>query len=157
MQPRLRHHTIAPKGIEAVLGLETYVRNSGLERSLLELVKIRSSQINGCAYCLEMHTRETRELGETEPRLHLLAAWRESSLYTRRERAALAWTEAVTLVADTHVPDDVFEEVRGHFTDEELVNLTLAVSTINTWNRLAIAFRAAHPAPRTATHDQRVA
>lgn len=128
-----------------MLALENYVRTSGLEHSLYELVKIRASQLNGCAFCLEMHTREARQAGETEARLHLLAAWRESPLYSARERAALAWTEALTLIAETHAPDDVFTEARAHFSEKELVHLTLAIGVINTWNRLAIGFRAVHP------------
>lgn len=145
MKPRLNHFQAAPGALQAMLALENYVRSSGLEHSLYELVKIRASQINGCAFCLEMHTREARAAGETEARLHLLAAWRESPLYSARERAALAWTEALTLVAETHAPDDVFAEARAHFSEQELVHLTLAIGVINTWNRLAIGFRAVHP------------
>ena len=118
---------------------------SGLEPALINLVKTRASQINGCAYCIHMHTREARGRGESEERLYLLDAWRESPLYTERERAALAWTEAVTLVAKTHVPDAVYDEARRHFSAEELVKLTVAVVTINAWNRIAISFRAVHP------------
>lgn len=129
--------------------LSHYTHNCGLDPALAELVKIRASQLNGCAYCLEMHTREARAMGETEPRLHLLAAWRESPLYTERERAALAWTEAVTLVAESRVPDDVYEAARASFSAEELVKLTLAIGVINTWNRLAIAFRAVHPVAKS--------
>jgi AhpD family alkylhydroperoxidase len=145
MTPRFNHTDAAPDAIQAQLALEAYVRRSGLERPLLELIKIRASQINGCAYCLEMHTREARAAGETETRLHLLAAWHESPLFTERERAALAWTEAVTLVASSRVPDAVYEHARAHFGEGELVRLTLAISVINTWNRLAISFRAVHP------------
>src|SRR5690606_10495957 len=129
--------------------LSKYSRENGPDTTLAELVKIRASQLNGCAYCLEMHTREARALGETEPRLHLLAAWRESPLYTERERAALAWTEAITLIADAGAPDDVYAAARAHFSEEELVQLTLAIGVINTWNRLAIAFRAVHPVAQT--------
>jgi len=121
--------------------LHTFVRNCGLDHSLLELVKLRASQINGCAHCIDMHTKELRADGESEQRLYLLNAWRESPFYSDRERAALAWTEAVTLVADTQVPDEVYEEVRKQFTEEELVNLTLALVAINGANRLNIAFR----------------
>lgn len=145
MKPRFDYYKAAPDALKAQLALSNYTRDCGLERSLLELVKIRASQINGCAFCLEMHTREARTLGETEPRLHLLAAWRESPLYTERERAALAWTEAITLVADNHAPDAVYEQARAQFSETELVQLTLAIGVINTWNRLAIAFRAVHP------------
>ncbi|HWM48193.1 MAG TPA: carboxymuconolactone decarboxylase family protein [Xanthobacteraceae bacterium] len=144
MQPRLDYMGLAPNGLKAVLALESYVRGS-LDPRLLDLVKIRASQINGCAYCIHMHSKEARAKGETEERIYLLDAWRESPLYTPRERAALAWTEAVTLVADTHVPDDVFDELRRHFSDADVANLTLAVATINVWNRLAISFRAVHP------------
>ena len=133
---------------KAVLGayramsqLEHYVRNSGLEASLLELVKIRASQINGCAYCIDMHTKDARAAGESEQRIYLLSAWRESSFYSERERAALEWAESLTLIADNHVPDDIYERVAAHFTEEELANLTLAVVTINGWNRFAISFR----------------
>jgi AhpD family alkylhydroperoxidase len=126
-----------------MLALEMFIRKSSkLEPSLLELVKMRASQINGCAYCLDMHSKDARAAGETEQRLYTLNAWRETPFFTDRERAALAWAEAVTLVADSHVPDAVFEEARQHFSDEELANLTLAIVTINGWNRLSVAFRA---------------
>ena len=148
MKTRLNHHAAAPGAIAAQRSVEAYVRQSGIEHSLLELVKIRASQLNGCAFCLDMHTRDARATGETEQRLYLLSAWREAPVYTERERAALEWTDAVTLVADGHVPDEVFRAVRPHFTDEELVNLTLAIGSINVWNRFAIAFRAAPPVAR---------
>jgi AhpD family alkylhydroperoxidase len=128
---------------------EAYVKGSGLEPSLFELIKTRASQINGCAYCLHMHTRDARAKGESEERLYLLDAWRESPLYTDRERAALAWTEAVTLVSQTHVPDEVYEAARRHFSEEELVKLTVAVARINAWNRISISFRAVHPVKQT--------
>jgi AhpD family alkylhydroperoxidase len=144
MKTRLNYYGAAPDAIKAVMALENYVVGSGLEHSLIHLVKTRASQINGCAFCIHMHTREARAEGETEERLYLLDAWRESPLYTARERAALAWTEAVTLVAETHVPDDVYEEARGQFNDKELVDLTVLVGAINAWNRLAISFRAVH-------------
>jgi AhpD family alkylhydroperoxidase len=124
-----------------MLGLEKYIDECGLEASLQNLVKIRASQINGCAYCIDMHTKDARADGETEQRIFELNAWRETPFYTDRERAALAWTEAVTLVSQTHVPDEVYEEARERFTEEELVNLTLVIATINAWNRLAISFR----------------
>jgi AhpD family alkylhydroperoxidase len=120
--------------------LETYVRQSGLEARLLELVKLRASQLNGCAYCIDRHAKDARAAGKTEQRLSLLSAWREAFVYTARERAALTWTEAVTRVADSHVPDEVYREVREQFDEKELVDLTLAVVAINGWNRLAIAF-----------------
>lgn len=147
MKPRFDYYSAAPEVLKAQLTLSNFSRDHGLEKRLVELVKIRASQLNGCAYCLEMHTREARAAGETEPRLHLLAAWRESPLYTDRERAALAWTEAVTLVADTHVPDEAFAAARAQFSEAELVKLTLAITVINAWNRFAIAFRAVHPVP----------
>jgi AhpD family alkylhydroperoxidase len=136
----------APEAMKAMGALESHVQNSGLEASLIDLVKTRASQINGCAFCIHMHTRDARRRGESEERLYLLDAWRESPLYTERERAALAWTEAVTLVAQTHVPDAVYEEVRRHFAENELVELTLLVAAINAWNRIAISFRSVHPA-----------
>jgi AhpD family alkylhydroperoxidase len=128
--------------VQGLLKLSHTVEASGLERSLLELVKIRASQINGCAYCIDMHTKDARALGETEQRIYALNAWREAPFYTPRERAALAWTEAVTRVSDTHVPDDVHAEVRAQFSEEEWVALTFEVIVINSWNRLAISSRA---------------
>jgi AhpD family alkylhydroperoxidase len=143
MQPRMDALKASPAAYKAMLNLELYVsRSSGIEPSLLELVKLRASQINGCAFCIDMHTKDARAAGETEQRLYALTAWRETPFYTDRERAALAWTEAVTLIGEGHVSDEVYEQVRQKFTDEELVNLTLAVVAINGWNRLAIAFRA---------------
>ena len=138
-----------------MLQLERSVRESGLEPKLLELIKTRASQMNGCAYCIDMHTKDARAHGETEQRLFALSAWREAPFYTEKERAALKWTEAITDIQRGHAPDDVFEEVRKHFADAELMSLTLAITTINAWNRIAIAFRvvpgsyqpaAAHPA-----------
>ncbi|HEY8448446.1 MAG TPA: carboxymuconolactone decarboxylase family protein [Thermomicrobiales bacterium] len=142
MQPRMRYAEVAPGAVQAMRQLDSYVRQSGLEPSLIELVKIRASQINGCAYCIDMHTKDARAIGETEQRIYMLSVWREAPhLYTERERAAMEWTEAVTLVADGHVPDDVYERVRQHFDEAELVNLTMAVIAINGWNRIAISFR----------------
>ena len=151
MQPRMNFYKASPDAMKAVMGLETFVQKSGLEASLIDLVKTRASQINGCAYCVHMHTKEARQRGESEERLYLLSAWHESPLYTARERAALEWTEAVTLVADSRVPDDVYEEARRHFSETELVNLTVAVAAINAWNRLAISFRAVHPTAAAQT------
>ena len=133
--------TAAPGVMRAMAQLDAYVSNCGLEPSLRELVKLRASQINGCAYCVDMHSHDARALGETEQRLYSLPTWRESPFYSDRERAALAWTDALTLVAVDHVPDAVFEQVRPHFTDEELANLTLAIGTINAWNRFGVGFR----------------
>lgn len=141
MTTRIDMHHVSPKATQAMLQLQKYVNDSGLEHSLLELVKMRASQINGCAYCLDMHSKDARAAGETEQRLYLLDAWRETSLYSARERAALAWTEALTLVREGHVPDDVFEAAREHFSEQELVDLSMAVVAINGWNRLSIAFR----------------
>ena len=143
MHPRidLTGHVNSPLG-RAMLGLSAASESSGLERTLLELVKIRASQMNGCAYCLDMHTKDARAAGETEQRIYALNAWRETPFFSDRERAALEWTEAVTRVGDTHVPDDVFEYARRHFDESELVALTFAVVVINGWNRLAISFRA---------------
>jgi AhpD family alkylhydroperoxidase len=141
MQPRIEYAKVAPYGYEAMRRLETYVRQSGLEPSLLELVKLRASHINGCAYCIDMHTKDARARGEGEQRLYTLSAWRETPFFTDREQAALAWTEAVTEVASAHVPDAVYELARQHFTERELVDLTLAIVAINGWNRLAISFR----------------
>ncbi len=142
MESRVNYRNVAPGALEAMLGLEQYAHSSGLEPSLLELVKTRASQINGCAYCLDMHTKDARAAGESEQRLYVLPAWREAPFYTERERAALAWTEAVTLISTNDVPDALYEQVREHFSEKELVDLTLAVVAINGWNRLAISFRA---------------
>ncbi|MCC6166929.1 MAG: carboxymuconolactone decarboxylase family protein [Caldilineaceae bacterium] len=156
MAPRLKYAEAAPGAMEAMSGLETYVRRSGLEPSLVELVKLRASQINGCAYCIDMHTKDARAAGETEQRLYALSAWEETPFYSARERAALAWTEAVTRVADGHVPDAVYEQARAQFGEKELVNLTMAVIAINGWNRLAISFRSV-PGTYQPTHRHREA
>jgi AhpD family alkylhydroperoxidase len=141
MQARLNPQAIAPDGYKTMVALELYLHRSGLERPLIELVKLRASLINGCAFCIDMHTKDARAAGETEQRLYCLSAWRECPFYSDRERAALEWTEAVTLITYGHVPDEVFERVRGQFTDQELVNLNYAVVAINAWNRIAIPFR----------------
>jgi len=150
LKARLMPFEVAPGSLKPLVELEKTLKNSGLEHSLLELVKTRASQINGCAFCLHMHTKDARANGETEERLHLLNAWRESPLYSDRERAALAWTEALTLVAETRAPDEDYAELSRHFTPVEQVNLTLLIGAINTWNRLAIGFRAQHPHDRAA-------
>ncbi len=150
MQPRLNYLQIAPETMKAAVALETILAKSGLEQSLYHLVKTRASQINGCAYCIHMHTRDARAHGETEERLYLLDAWRESPLYSDRERAALAWTEALTHISETHAPDDVYEEVRKHFSEQDTVNLTMLIGMINLWNRLAISMRSIHPVKKTA-------
>lgn len=142
MQSRLDYERVAPGAREAMYAVERYVRGCGLEPRLLELVKLRASQINGCAYCVDMHTKDARAHGETEQRLYAVVVWREAPFFTERERAALAWTEAVTLVSREQVPDNVFEIARKQFSDKELVDLTMAVIAINGWNRLAIGFSA---------------
>jgi AhpD family alkylhydroperoxidase len=141
MKARLDFRKASPQGEKAMMGLHMFVRNCGLDHSLLELVKLRASQLNGCAHCIDMHTKELRADGESEQRLYLLNAWRESPFYTERERAALGWTEAVTLLPDRQVADDVYDAARKQFSEEELVNLTLALVAINGANRLNIAFR----------------
>src|SRR5262245_38511451 len=132
----------AAGALQAMFGLERFIRQTKFETGLLDLMRMRASQINGCAYCLDMHSKDARANGETEQRLYGLSAWRETPYYTDRERAALEWTEALTLVADTHVPDEVYERVRKHFSEAELITLSMAVVQINGWNRLAIATRA---------------
>jgi AhpD family alkylhydroperoxidase len=140
-QQRLSAVKVAPDGYKALAGVENYIRQCGLEPRLIDLVKMRASQINGCAYCLDMHSREARRAGESEQRLYLLNAWHEAPFYSPRERAALAWTDAVTRIADTHAPDDTYEALRQHFSEKEIADLTLVVGMINLWNRLAISFR----------------
>ena len=141
MTQRLDYKQASPKGFAAMLGLEQHARSSGLDHALLELVKTRVSQINGCAFCLDMHTKDARAAGESEQRLYLLPAWREAPCYTERERAALAWAEAVTLLKDQQVPDEVYEQARRQFDEKALVDLTLAIVAINGWNRLSVSFR----------------
>jgi AhpD family alkylhydroperoxidase len=142
MKPRIEIASVNPGALKAMLGLENYLRQSGLDARFLNLIKLRVSQINGCAYCIDMHWKDLRAVGEGEQRLYGLDAWREAPYYTERERAGLAWAEAVTLVTDGHVPEKVFEEAHRHFNDDDLASLTLAVVAINGWNRLSIAFRA---------------
>ncbi|GMU44205.1 MAG: carboxymuconolactone decarboxylase family protein [Xanthomonadales bacterium] len=142
MEQRLDYKKASPAGFQAMLQLESWVSRSGLEVSLLELVKARASQINGCAWCLDMHTKDARALGEAEQRLHLLPVWHDAPCYTPRERAALAWTEAVTRIAEEReVPDGIYAAARAHFDEKTLVDLTLAIIAINGWNRLNVAFR----------------
>ena len=142
MKSRLDYGNAAPGVRKAMLQMEAFVNNhSGLEERMLELARLRSSQLNGCAYCVDMHSKNLRADGESNERIDGVAVWRETPFYSERERAALEWAEALTLVAVDHVPDAVFESVRPHFTDEELANLTLAISMINTWNRFGVAFR----------------
>lgn len=141
MKKRLDYQTAAPGALKGMLELEKFVRGSGLEHSLYHLIKTRASQINGCAYCLDMHTKDARKAGETEQRLYLLSAWRETSLFTDRERAALAWTEAMTLISQNDMSDELYQEVAKHFSEAEIVTITMAIIAINGWNRLAISFR----------------
>lgn len=145
MTPRLNPFAAAPAPMQAWLDFGQGILKAGLEPSLMELVKIRASQINGCAFCLHMHTGEARKQGETEERLYLLDAWRESPLYSERERAALAWTEALTLVSETRAPDDAYQELKAEFTEEEQVLLSLLIVAINGWNRIQVGFRGVHP------------
>ena len=156
-QPRIDYPRVAPGAYAAMRGLEAYVRQSGLEPRLIELVKVRASQINGCAYCIDMHTQDARMRGESEQRLYALAAWRETPFYSERERAALAWTEAVTRVAEGPVPDAAYESARVHFDEKSLVDLTLAIVAINGWNRLAVAFATvpgSYRPPRLPSNDE---
>ena len=151
MKPRLEYFSKAPKLMQAVLGLNSAVKESGLERSLLHLIKLRASQINGCSYCVDMHSREAREDGESEQRLYLVAAWRESPLFTERERAAFAWTEAVTLISHGGISGELYTATLKHFSEKDLVKLTVAVCIINTWNRLSVAGHSVHPLPTDAS------
>lgn len=141
MKARLNYSAVAPNALKAMLELEKYVHGSGLERPLYELVKTRASQINRCAYCIDMHTKDARKAGETEQRLYGLNAWRETPFYTERERAALEWTEALTLISENEVSDELYETLSKYFSEEEKVALTMAIIAINGWNRLAISFR----------------
>ncbi len=141
MEQRLAYGEFGQGGVAALGKLEAYVRHSGLEHSLLELVKMRASQLNACGYCLDMHSKDARAAGETEQRLYVLPAWREAPFFTDRERAALEWTETVTLIAQNDVSDELYARVREQFSEQELVDLTLAIIGINSWNRLAISFR----------------
>jgi len=153
---RIDYSKVGAGAYKAVLGMETYVRHCGLERSLIELVKLRASYINGCAYCVDMHSKDALAEGETEQRIFAVPVWRETPFFTPRERAALAFTEAVTLIAHEGVPDDVYDAARTHFSEEEMVNLTMAVATINVWNRIAVTFRSDvgsyQPAAHAAAH-----
>ena len=145
MTPRLNAFVAAPAPMKSWLYFSRGLLKSGLEESLMHLVEIRASQINGCAFCLDMHTADARKQGETEQRLYLIDAWRDSSLYNERERAALAWTEALTLLPETRAPDDVYEALKAQFSEEEQVKLTLMIVAINGWNRINVGFRAVHP------------
>jgi AhpD family alkylhydroperoxidase len=156
METRLDYGKIAPGALKAMIELEKYVRGCGLEPSLIELVKVRASQINGCAYCIDMHAKDARAEGETEQRLYLLSSWREAPFYTDRERAALAWTEAQTEIATYGVEDELYEEVSEHFSEKELVDLTTAIIAINGWNRFGVTFRpevGSYQSPKRAAAD----
>lgn len=148
MAQRVNPYTVAPQGVAALVGVENYLQACGLDHKLIALVKMRVSQINGCAYCLHMHSMEARKLGEMEARLYLLDAWHESKLYSERERAALAWAEALTHIAASRAPDDVYDAARRQFSEKELADLSIVIAMINAWNRLSIGTRAAHPADR---------
>jgi AhpD family alkylhydroperoxidase len=152
MDSRLDYRTFNQEPLQALLAMEKYIAGCSVDRKLAHLLKLRASQINGCAYCIDMHSIDARAAGETEQRLYALDAWRETPFYDDRERAALAWIEAITLVAQTHAPDGVYEEVTKHFNPQQVIDLTYIAATINTWNRLAIALRAVpgHYAPAHA-------
>lgn len=146
MQTRLNFAKVAPDAYKAVAALEQYVaKDSGLEPAIIHLIKLRASQINGCAYCVDMHVKESRHDGLSEQWINLMSVWQESPIYTPRERALLGWVEAVTLIAQTRAPDADYEALRAHFSEEDCVNITVAISTINVWNRLAVGFRIPHP------------
>ncbi len=146
MIPRLQDpHKLVPDAVKAMMALEAAIKKSSLEHNLIELVKLRASQINGCAFCIHMHTTDLRAHGESEMRLYMLNAWRESPLYSDRERAALSWTESLTLLAATGAPDSDYELLKSEFTESEQVNLTMLIGSINVWNRLQVGFRALHP------------
>jgi AhpD family alkylhydroperoxidase len=141
MSERIDYENVAPDAVKSMFPLEGYVNKSGLEKSLLELIKLRASQINGCAYCVDLHVADAHKAGESERRLHSVVVWRESPFFTAKERAALAWTEALTLLSETHAPDDIYQEVLKNFGEKEAVDLTMAIIAINGWNRLAVGFR----------------
>ena len=155
MESRLDYRKFAPQALQGMLAIEKYLGGCGLDQKLMHLLKLRASQMNGCAFCTDMHSLDARAVGETEQRLYALNAWRETPFFDDRERAALAWIEAVTQIADSHVPDELYEETRKHFSEREIVDLTYLASTINAWNRIAISLRAVpghyRPAAHTAT------
>lgn len=149
MKRRMNYHATAPLLLQKMVELNQAVEESGFDRRLLHLVKLRASQINGCSYCVDMHVKEARKDGEAEQRIHLVSAWRESPLFTERERAALEWTEALTLLPQSRAADEFYEPLGRHFSDEEIVQLTMLIGVINTWNRLSVGFRSQHPIDRT--------
>jgi AhpD family alkylhydroperoxidase len=150
MQPRFNFFKAAPEAYKAVSALEDYVQNSGLEKRLIHLVKLRASIINGCAYCVDMHTKEARQSGLPEQWINLMAVWKESPAYDARERALLGWVDAVTNIAQTGAPDEAYEALKAHFSEEQMTQLTVAIGVINVWNRLAVGFRSQHPIDRPA-------
>jgi len=150
MHPRLDFYKTAPDALKAVMQLENYVQTSGLERRFIHLIKLRASQINGCAYCVDMHVKESRHDGLSEQWINLMSVWREAGVYDATERALLGWVEAVTNVSQSGIPDDAFEALKPHFTDEDIMKITMAICTINTWNRLAVGFRTPHPVDQSA-------
>ncbi|CAG8872141.1 hypothetical protein PS726_06047 [Pseudomonas fluorescens] len=141
MNPRLDYYSASPKAMKAMIAMEALTSSLSIEQGLLHLIKIRASQLNGCAFCTDMHSVDARRLGESDRRLYSIVVWRDSNFFNPRERAALAWTEAVTLISESHVPDDVYAQTREQFSESEMVDLTIAVTTINSWNRLAVSFR----------------
>ena len=141
MSSRINYMKASPEAVKAMMGLESFINQCGLDKTLLNLIKLRASQINGCSYCVDLHSSEARKEGESERRLSAVVAWQETSFFTARERAALAWAEAVTLLAKTHAPDDLYQELTQHFSEKEAVDLTVAIATINAWNRIAVSFR----------------
>jgi AhpD family alkylhydroperoxidase len=155
MKERIDYQKFAHEALHSLLAIERYLAASGIDPKLLHLIKLRASQINGCAYCIDMHSKDARAAGETEQRLYELNAWGETPFYSERERAALEWTEALTLISQTHAPDDVFERVSAQFSEKEIVDLTYAIASINTWNRIAIAFRAVPGTYQPAKKDRR--
>ncbi|SOE18110.1 AhpD family alkylhydroperoxidase [Hoeflea halophila] len=150
MKPRLDFHKAAPDAFKAVLQLDSYVQKCGLERRFIDLIKLRASQINGCAYCVDMHVKESRRDGLSEQWINLMSVWREAYVYDAKERALLGWVDAVTNLAQTGVPDSEFEALKAHFTEAEIVDITVAIGVINTWNRLAVSFRTPHPLDQPA-------
>ena len=154
MKQRLDFKKASPEAYKAMAAVEGHARRSGLDHGLLELVRTRVSQINGCAYCIDMHTKDARAAGETEQRLYALSAWQDTSFYTPRERAALAWTEAITNIQHGHATDELYDEVRKQFSEEELVRLTLVITQINAWNRISIAFRVEPGTYQPAAHSK---
>ena len=149
MSRRIPYFQVAPEAVKQLSAIRPYIESTGIEPRLRALVELRASQINGCAYCVDMHSREARDAGETQQRLDCLCVWRETSFFDDRERAALAWAESVTLVSETHIPDDAYEEALQHFPGKDLVDLTLIITVINAWNRMAISFRT-NPPKRSA-------